>query len=71
MNKTAAEAVELVKSLLDGGIAKIDGVEAVVCPVFTALNAVADLAEGTELGVGAQNLILNPRVLSLVKLLPI
>ena len=56
MNKTAAEAAELVKALLDSGIDRVEGVDAVVCPVFTALNAVADLCEGTELGVGAQNL---------------
>lgn len=55
MNKTAKEAVVLVKALLEGGIDKIDGVQAVVCPTFTALSAVKDLCEGTDLAVGAQN----------------
>lgn len=61
MNKTAAEAAELVTALLDSGIDRVEGVEAVVCPVFTALNAVSDLCEGTELGVGAQNLYFEPK----------
>ncbi|MBN2046558.1 MAG: triose-phosphate isomerase [Anaerolineaceae bacterium] len=56
MNKTAAEAVALVKSLLDAGMNDIEGVEKVVCPTFTALNAVSDLCAGTEVAVGAQNL---------------
>ena len=61
MNKTAAEAAELVKALLDSGIDRIEGVDAVVCPVFTALNAVADMCKDTELGVGAQNLYFEPK----------
>ncbi|NSW52091.1 MAG: triose-phosphate isomerase [Anaerolineae bacterium] len=60
MNKTAADAVALVKALLDNGIDQIAGVEAVVCPTFTALDAVSRLCEGTNLAVGAQNLYFEP-----------
>jgi triosephosphate isomerase len=60
MNKTAKEAVALVQALLDGGIDKVDGVEAVVCPTFTALGVVSALCEGTDLAVGAQNLYFEP-----------
>ena len=61
MNKTAAEAAELVKALLDGGIDQIDGVTAVVCPVSLSIPAVSALAEGKALGVGAQNLYFEPK----------
>lgn len=61
MNKTSAEAVELVKALLDGGIDKVEGCTAVVVPVTLSIPAVAALAEGKELGVGAQNLYFEPK----------
>lgn len=60
MNKTSAEAVALVKALLEGGIDTVEGVTAVVVPVFLSIPAVAALAEGKELGVGAQNLYFEP-----------
>jgi triosephosphate isomerase (TIM) len=56
MNKKASEAAEFVGTLLEAGIDKIEGVEAVVCPVFPSLPVVAGLCEGTNLFVGAQNL---------------
>ena len=55
MNKTVAEAVELVRAMKDDLLA-VKSVEAVFCPSFMAVPAVADLVEGTELGVGAQDI---------------
>ena len=55
MNKTAAEAVELVddlKKALAGG----RGVDVVICPPFTALAAVSGAISGSEIGLGAQNM---------------
>jgi triosephosphate isomerase len=55
MNKTVAEAralaFELVKVL--GGI---EGVEKILCPPFPALLAVAALLQGTDIGLGAQDM---------------
>ena len=61
MNKTSAEAVELVKALLDGGIDQVEGCTAVVVPVTLSIPAVSALAEGKALGVGAQNLYFEPK----------
>ena len=55
MNKTIAEAQELVKALLPG-LEKFDDVDAAVCPSYLAVPAVAELCSGTPLKVGAQNL---------------
>lgn len=55
MNKTAAEARELVSKMLTP-LREIAGVEKVVCPPFTTIIAVADLLKGTDIGLGAQNL---------------
>ncbi|MHB9094191.1 MAG: triose-phosphate isomerase [Eubacteriales bacterium] len=55
MYKTVEEAIALVSelsTLLDG----CTGVEAIVCPPFTALGAVIEAAEGTNITVGAQNM---------------
>ena len=55
MNKTAAEGkafVEAFKPL----VADVDNVEIIVCPVFTALNAVVEAAAGSNVKVGAQNI---------------
>ncbi len=55
MYKTVEEAIALVSelsTLLDG----CTGVEAIVCPPFTALDAVIEAAEGTNITVGAQNM---------------
>lgn len=60
MNKTAAEARQLVYELLTD-LKALEGVERVLCPPFTALSAVAELTAGSGIGVGAQNLYWEPK----------
>jgi len=55
MNKTVAEARELV-SALSGELGKISGVEKVLCPPYTLLPALSEMLVGTEIGLGAQDL---------------
>jgi triosephosphate isomerase len=55
MNKTVAEAVDLVRDLRRW-VLDVEGVEIVVCPAFVALTAVADALKGTKIKVGAQNM---------------
>jgi triosephosphate isomerase len=55
MYKTVAEARHLVSELVPG-LQTILGVEKVLCPPYTALLAVRSLLEGTDIGLGAQNL---------------
>ncbi len=55
MNKTSAEAVELVRELT-GVIGKEHTVDVVVCPPFTALESVARALEGSAIKLGAQNM---------------
>lgn len=55
MNKTTAEARELVSSLVKS-IGSISGCERVLCPPFTSLMAVAAMLEGLSIGLGAQNM---------------
>ncbi|WP_274361639.1 triose-phosphate isomerase [Paenibacillus thermotolerans] len=55
MFKTGSEAVAFVNEVKDA-VAKVDGVEAVVCAPFTALPALVEAAKGTAVGVGAQNM---------------
>lgn len=55
MYKTVAEARHLVSELVPG-LQTIAGVEKVLCPPATNLMAVAALLEGTEIGLGAQNM---------------
>ena len=55
MHRTVAEARQLVSELVPG-LQPVEGVETVLCPPFTALLAVAALLEGTDIGLGAQNL---------------
>lgn len=55
MHKTIAEAAELVNAMRDSLLA-IPSVEKVVCPPFVALDRVATLIQGTEIGLGAQNM---------------
>lgn len=59
MNKTVAEARHLVSELMPG-LQAIGGVEKVVCPPFTALLPVKALLEGTDIGLGAQNMYWEP-----------
>lgn len=55
MNKTVAEARELV-STMGQGLKQVKGVEKVLCPPFMSLVAVANLLGGTDIGLGAQNM---------------
>ncbi len=55
MNKTVEEARSLVSSM-GRKLREIEGVEKVLCPPFPALLAVSALLEGTDIGLGAQNL---------------
>ncbi|NPV08928.1 MAG: triose-phosphate isomerase [Anaerolineae bacterium] len=55
MNKTPSEARELVQAMKDR-LAAIRGVEKVLCPPFVDLVVVSALVEGTDIGLGAQNL---------------
>jgi len=55
MNKTAAEAIDLVKAMKKG-LLQVGSVDRVLCPPFMAIPAVAGLVAGTEIGVGAQDM---------------
>ena len=55
MNKTVEEARSLVYSM-SARLRDINGVEKVLCPPFTSLLAVHALLEGSDLGLGAQNM---------------
>ncbi|MEW6086424.1 MAG: triose-phosphate isomerase [Chloroflexota bacterium] len=55
MNKTAAEARELVAAML-APLHEFNGVEKVLCPPFTSIPAVASALAGTDVGLGAQNM---------------
>jgi triosephosphate isomerase len=55
MNKTVAEAIDLVKQL-KASLSGIEGVEVAVAPPFTALSAVRKELEGSPIQLAAQNL---------------
>jgi triosephosphate isomerase len=55
MNKTADEAVAFVRQIRFE-LNNVEGIDAVLCPPFVALPAVADALLGTRIGVGAQNM---------------
>ncbi len=55
MNKTVAEAGALVAAMKDG-LESVRGVEVVLCPPYTALEAVGRLLDGTDIALGAQDL---------------
>jgi triosephosphate isomerase len=55
MNKTSADAVQLVKDIVPAA-AKDHYVEVVICPPFTALESVARALEGSAAKLGAQNM---------------
>ena len=55
MNKTAAEARDLVSKMLTP-LREISNVEKVLCPPFMSIAAVSALLEGSGIGLGAQNL---------------
>lgn len=54
MHKTAAEAVELAKSLVSE--LKGCGEKIMIAPAFTSLQAVAQVVQGTNILLGAQNM---------------
>jgi triosephosphate isomerase len=54
MNKTISETRSLVTDLVPG-LQAIHNVEKVLCPPFTALMAVAEMLDGTDIFVGAQD----------------
>jgi len=55
MNKTRDEAVDLVGDLKET-LADVGDVEVVVCPPFTALDAVREALRGSNIELGAQNM---------------
>jgi triosephosphate isomerase len=55
MNKTASEAVELVKAM-QGSLIALPRTERVICPSFMAVPDIARLLAGTDIKVGAQDL---------------
>jgi triosephosphate isomerase len=55
MNRTSADAVQLVKDIVVVS-GKEHNVDIVVCPPFTALESVARLLEGSVIKLGAQNM---------------
>jgi triosephosphate isomerase len=55
MNKSVAEARELA-SALSAGLREIAAVEKVLCPPSTSLLAVCEALQGTDIGLGAQNM---------------
>jgi triosephosphate isomerase len=55
MNNTVAEALALVAEIKRQA-AESKGVEIVLCPPFTALQAVSNAISGTTIGLGAQNM---------------
>jgi triosephosphate isomerase (TIM) len=55
MNKTIAEARTLV-SEMSPALREVQGVEKVLCPPFMALFPVAALLQGTDIGLGAQDI---------------
>jgi len=54
LNKTINEAIELVNSL-KRELIDIQGVEIIVCPVYTALSDLSDLLVDSNISLGAQN----------------
>ena len=55
MNKTAAEARDLVSKMLTP-LREISNVEKVLCPPFTSIFAISAMLAGSNIGLGAQNL---------------
>jgi triosephosphate isomerase len=60
MNKTVAEALDLVRKL-KASISAVEGVEVAVAPPFTALHAVQKELEGTPIRLAAQNIFYEER----------
>jgi triosephosphate isomerase len=60
MNNTVAESLALVDAMLPG-LHALAGVERVVCPPFTSLQAVKERLSGSDVQIGAQNLYPEPK----------
>ncbi|MFH1062069.1 MAG: triose-phosphate isomerase [Candidatus Omnitrophota bacterium] len=56
MNKTITEALDLVRQLTME-LKDIKDVDILVCPVFTALHSVSQAVDGSNIKMGAQNLL--------------
>ncbi|MCX6983171.1 MAG: triose-phosphate isomerase [Lentisphaerae bacterium] len=56
MNKTAAEAAQMVSALVKKVEGLSDKINMAVCPPFTALDRISPLLKGTGVALGAQNL---------------
>lgn len=55
MYKTISEAIELANGL-KRELYKIDDVGIIICPPFTALDEIAEVTHGSNIGLGAQNM---------------
>ena len=55
MNKTTAEARDLVSTLL-APLGEIKNVEKVLCPPFISIAEISRMLSGSDIGLGAQNL---------------
>ena len=55
LNKTAAEARELIAEMLPG-LQAVENVDSLVCPPYLAIPAAAELLDGTKVALGAQNI---------------
>jgi triosephosphate isomerase len=55
MNKTAAEARELVNAM-SAGLRAVENVDRVLCPPFTSLALLSELLAKTGIGIGAQDM---------------
>jgi triosephosphate isomerase len=55
MNKTIGDAVDFVRSIRRG-LNEVKGVDRVLCPPFTALDAIKDVLSATDIALGAQNM---------------
>jgi triosephosphate isomerase len=60
MNKTAGEAVSMLKALKNA-VADVKDVEILLCPVFTSLYAANEEIKGSNIKLGAQNLFWEPK----------
>jgi len=55
MHKTASEGVALVEALR-GALEGVEDCDVAVCPPYVALDAVREALEGSQIGLGAQNM---------------
>ncbi len=55
MNKTVAEARDLVATM-SAPLGAVAGVEKVLCPPYTSLMAIAAMLDGSDIGLGAQDM---------------